>query len=188
MARLEPIAPGALTDEQRKLHETMLEGIRKNLKGFVTEREDGALVGPFPAMLHFPKLGTAAWSVFTALSEVSTLPKPAHEIAILVTGARMHSRYELYSHEVVAQQAGLEQAKIATITAGNRPADLSRDEGIAYDVASVLSAGGQLQESTYQQALSAFGERGCAELFYLIGCYQMISTLLNAYDVSVPGR
>lgn len=188
MPRLEPLPPSALSDEQRTLHETMLEGIRKNLKGFQTEREDGALIGPFAAMLHFPKLGAAAWSVFTALSEVATLPKPAHEIAILVTGARLQSRYELYSHEVVARNAGLNETKVATITAGNRPADLSTEEGITYDVASVLSAGGQLQESTYQQALKAFGEQGCAELFYLIGCYQMISTLLNAYDVSVPGR
>ena len=188
MARLEPLPPSALNDRQRALHETMLEGIRKNLKGFVSQREDGALVGPFPAMLHFPRLGAAAWSVFTALSEVTTLPSTAHEVAILVVGARMHSRYELYSHEVVARDKGLTESKIATITSGNRPPDLSEDEAAAYDVASVLSAGGQLQESTYQQALKAFGEQGCAELFYLVGCYQMISTLLNAYDVSVLGR
>ena len=67
--RLEPIAPASLTDEQRKLHDTMVEGIRKNLRGFKSEREDGALIGPFPAMLHFPEFGVAAWEVFTALVE-----------------------------------------------------------------------------------------------------------------------
>lgn len=184
--RLPPIAPSDLTAEQRPLHESMAEGIRKHLHGFIAAQPDGALVGPFPAMLHFPQFGTAAWSVFTALSEHSTLPKAAHEVAILVTGARLNSRYELYSHERVAAAAGLSESKIATITAGQRPADLSKEEGIAYDVAACLSNGGQLHDTTYRAATDAFGKDGIAELVYLIGCYSMISILLNAYDVPLP--
>ncbi|MGI4756419.1 MAG: carboxymuconolactone decarboxylase family protein [Janthinobacterium lividum] len=184
--RLEPIAPSDLTAEQRPLHESMQEGIRKHLHGFIAQREDGAVIGPFPAMLHFPQFGAAAWSVFTALSENSTLPNPAHEVAILVTGARLNSRYELYSHERVAKLAGLSESKIATITAGQRPADLSAEEGIAYDVAACLSNGGQLHDTTYKAAVEAFGKDGTAELVYLIGCYSMISILLNAYDVPLP--
>ena len=184
--RLEPIAPAEMTAEQRALHETMSEGIRKNLHGFKSEREDGALIGPFPAMLHFPQYGKAAWEVFTALSKNSTLPKTAHEVAILVTGAKLHSRYELYSHERVAAGAGLSASKISTISAGQRPADLTEEEGVAYDVATRLSQGGQLGDTTYKAAVSAFGEQGTAELFYLIGCYCLISVLLNGYDVPVP--
>lgn len=150
--RLVPIAPFELSAEQRPLHESMVQGIEKHLHGFIAQREDGAVIGPFPAMLHFPQFGTAAWSVFTALSEHSTLPKPAHEVAILVTGARLNSRYELYSHERVAAAAGLSESKIATITAGQRPADLSKGEGIAYDVAACLSNGGQLHDTTYKAA------------------------------------
>lgn len=184
--RLEPIAPAEMNEEQRALNEKMVEGIRKNLHGFKSEREDGALIGPFPAMLHFPQFGAAAWDVFTALSKNSTLPKPAHEVAILVTGARLQSRYELYSHERVAVGAGLSAAKIATISAGQRPADLTAEEGVAYDVAARLSAGGQLGDTAYKAAVDTFGKDGTAELFYLIGCYCMISVLLNGYDVPVP--
>ena len=36
-----------------------------------------------------------------ALGKNSTLPKSSHEIAILVTGARLNSRYEIYAHERV---------------------------------------------------------------------------------------
>ncbi len=184
--RLEPIAPKDLTNEQRELNEKMVEGVRKSLHGFKSEREDGALIGPFPAMLHFPQFGAAAWEVFTALSKNSTLPKSSHEIAILVTGARLNSRYELYSHERVAAGAGLSEAKIAAITAGQRPTDLTKEEAIAYDVASRLMQGGQLGDTTYKAAVSAFGDQGTAELFYLIGCYCLISVLLNGYDVPVP--
>ena len=92
-------------------------------------------------------------------------------VAILVVGAHYSSRYELYAHEHIAARSGLSDAKIATIVAGERPVDLTREESIAYDVASKLVRGGQLPEATYQAALSAFGEQGTAELVHLIAGY-----------------
>src|ERR1700712_5263081 len=139
--RLKPLSPADLSKEQLPLYNSMKEGVEAHLKGFVSKRSDGALIGPFNPMLHFPQFGSAAWTYTTALIENSTLPKPAHEVAILVTGARFHSRYEIYAHEHVAKHAGLSTAKIATIVAGERPADLTKEEGLAYDVASVLSRG-----------------------------------------------
>ena len=109
-------------------------------------------------------------------------------MAILVTGAAFGSRFELYAHERVAGQAGLSDAKIAAVAAGQRPADLTEEEQAAYDVAAALTAGKQLPESTYQRALKVFGEDQTAELIYLVAGYGLISMLLNAYDVSVPGR
>ena len=123
-----------------------------------------------------------------ALSKNSTLPKPAHEIAILVTGARFTSRYEVYAHEAVAANVDLSKRKIATIAAGERPADLTTDESVAYDVASLLSRGGQLPQSTYDLAIETFGENGLAELAFLVGNYCLVSIVLNTYDVSVPER
>lgn len=186
--RLAPLPPEQLSDEQRQLADSIQAGSEKHLKGFISKRADGALIGPFNPMLHFPQFGAPTWAYTAALSEHSQLPKPAHEVAILVTGAHFRSRYELYAHEHVASQAGLPLSKIVTITAGERPNDLTAEESIAYDVASILSKGGQLPESTYQAALNAFGAQGVAELVYLIGGYCLVSVLLNAYDISVPGH
>ncbi len=172
----------------RRLHDDMELEIAAHLKGFVSRRDDGALVGPFAAMLRYPQFGGPAWAYTKALIENSKLPKPAHETAILVVGAALDSRYELYSHERVAGQAGLSEAKIAAVAAGQRPADLTEEEQAAYDVAAVLTAGKQLPEATYRRALKAFGEAQTAELIYLVGGYLLVSTLLNAFDVSVPGR
>lgn len=186
--RLNPMAPGKLPTEQRAFYERMQAGIDMHLKGFVSKRDNGALVGPFNPMLHYQQFGQACWEILVALWDNSTLPKAAHEVAILVVGAHFSSRYALYAHEHVAALSCISDAKIATIDAGERPSDLTREEGIAYDVASRLSRGGQLPEAIYRAALSAFGEQGTAELVYLIGTYCLISVLLNAYDVSVPGE
>ena len=73
----------------------MAREIKQHLKGFVSKRADGALVGPFAPMLRFPQFGEAAWIYTKALIENSKLPRSAHEVAILVTGAAFNSRYEL---------------------------------------------------------------------------------------------
>lgn len=185
--RLDPIPAKELTPKQHPLYDSIDDGIRKYFKGFISKREDGALVGPFNPMLRFPQYGKAAWDYILALCEYTALPRGAHEVAILVVGAYFSSRYQLYAHEYVAALACLSEAKVATIDAGERPNDLTREEGIAYDVASRLVRGGQLPEAIYQQSLRAFGEEGTAELVYLIGGYCFIAVMLNAYDVSVPG-
>ena len=186
--RAPPFPPSEMPPEVRRLHDDMAPEIAAHLKGFVSKRDDGALVGPFAPMLRFPQFGGPAWLYTKALIENSKLPKPAHEAAILATGAALNSRYELYAHERVADAAGLSSAKVATIAAGERPADLTDQEAAAYDVAAALATGKQLPESTYRRAVDLFGEEQTAELVYLVGGYCLVSVLLNAFDMSVPGR
>ncbi len=186
--RAAPFPPAAMPAELRPLHDEMVAYIEQHLKGFVSQRQDGALIGPFAPMLRHPAFGSAAWTYTKALIDHAKLPKPAHEVAILATGAAFNSRYELYAHERVADAAGLPAEKVATIAAGQRPHDLTEPEAAAYDVATALASGRQLPASTFQRALRAFGEEQTAELIYLVGGYCLVSLLLNAYDMSVPGR
>lgn len=186
--RLNPIPPVEFSPEQRALFEQIQDITQGRDRGFTMAREDGAMLGPYNAMLHFPMYGSAVWAVNTALSKHTTLPKAVHEIAILVTGSRFSARYEIYAHEFTAAKAGLSLSQVSALAAGSRPANLSEEEGIAFDVAMALSRGAQLPESTYQAASTAFGKDGIAELVYLVGFYSMISVLLNGFDVPVPGR
>lgn len=185
--RLPNIPPDRLTAEQRPLSDKLHAGIREHLQGFVTQKPDGTLIGPFNALLHFPAYGTPAWDIFLALAGGSVLPKAVREVVILATGARYGSLYELYSHEALAPRSGLAASKIRTIAAGERPADLTDQEGMAYDVAAVLNRGHQVPNSTYNAAASAFGVQGVAEIAYLVGCYALICSLLNTFDVNLPG-
>lgn len=184
--RLMPLAPEQLAPDVRVLHDDIARGMNSHLGSFVSARSDGALVGPFPPMLHFPEFGKAAWANVRALIENSTLPKRAHEVVILAVGAAFGSRYELYAHEIVARGVGLSPAKIAAIAAGQRPSDLDPAEGICYDVAVALASGKALPEATYQQALRTFGERQVAELVYTVATYCQLAILLNAYDIPAP--
>ena len=186
--RLPPLQPDQLDAVQSALYTRINKGVEEHLSGFVSKEENGALVGPFNPMIHFPQFGSALWDYNTALSASSTLSRPVREIAILVVGARFTSRYEIYAHEKTGVLAGLSERTIAAVSAGQRPSDLAEEESLAYDVAAVLVQGAQLPELLYQLAKKSFGDAGLAELIHLIGCYCLVSVLLNAYDIPVPER
>ena len=184
--RLPLLSPSNLSPEQQELSDDMRNGIESNFKGFQAINNDGALIGPWNPWLRFSKFGGPIWELVKALSTSPTLPRPVREVAILVTGAHFHSAYELYAHVLIAEARGLPDEKIATIVAGQRPADLSREEAVAYDVASALVSGSVLPELVYRQAVATFGEDRTAELIYLVGLYCLVSVTLNGFDVPVP--
>src|ERR1700684_2466476 len=160
--RLPLIAPADLTAEQRPLYDDMKAGIEANFQGFKTIAENGALLGPLNPWLHEPKFGKPIWDLTLALSVSPSLPRTVREVAILVTGTTFHSAYELYAHVIAAERRGLPDDKLATIVAGQRPGDLTREEAIAYDVASSLLHHGTLPELIYRQAVQVLGTHGAA--------------------------
>ncbi len=184
--RLPLIPPAELTAEQRPLYDDMLTGIEHGYRGFTATRWDGALMGPWNPWLHQPKVGRAVWELTKALNAISTLPEPCRQIAILVTGAHFRANYEIYAHVAVAKKDGLADETIATIVAGERPADLPREQAIAYDAAAALVGGGPLPDLNYRLVAECFGVQGAAELIYLVGLYCMVSVTLNGFDVPVP--
>jgi 4-carboxymuconolactone decarboxylase len=78
--------------------------------------------------------------------------------------------------------------RLATLTAGLKPADLTAAESIAFDVAYKLVRGGVLPEPLYSLAVKTFGQHGANELIYLVGLYSLVSTTLNGFNVPVPER
>jgi 4-carboxymuconolactone decarboxylase len=184
--RAPAIQPAEIGADLQPLYDDMRQGIERSFKGFVAIRQDGALVGPWAPWLRHAKFDKPVWELVKAIATEPSLPAAVREVAILVTGAHFRSGYELYAHVIVAEGRGLSDEKLETIVAGQRPSDLTREEGIAYDMAAALVSGGTLPELTWRSAVRRFGEAGAAELSYLIGLYCMVSVTLNTFDVPVP--
>jgi 4-carboxymuconolactone decarboxylase len=185
--RLPPLAPEALNPDLRQVHDQIAALVARTQDRISVLDAQGALIGPFPAMLHFPKFGVPALVFQRTLSSEARLAKTVREVAILTVGAAFGARYELYAHEITAAQVGLPLARVATLAAGGRPSDLSDEEAIAHDVALALARGRILPASTYARAIELLGRDGVGELAFLISGYAMIAVLLNAFDVPVPG-
>jgi len=184
--RLNPLTPDALDPERRAVHDTIVDLMVRGQPQIVAQDDHGALIGPFPAMLHFPRFGIPALRFLAAIGTEARLPANVREVAILTTGARFNARYEIYAHAIMAGVAGLSASQIATLAAGGRPADLGPEEAIAHDVADALARGHILPASTYARATALLGRDGVGELTFLIGGYCLISMVLNSFDAPVP--
>jgi 4-carboxymuconolactone decarboxylase len=184
--RVDPIPPDQLSPEQKRLYDDMRAGIESGFRGFTAIAENGALLGPWAPWLKEPEFGAPIWELVKALSFSPSLPKSVREIAILVTGSRFRAAYGIYAHTLVAEQRGLPDDRLATVVAGQRPPDLSREEAIAYDIASALLDRGALPALSYKQAVETFGAHATAELIYLVGLYCLVSVTLNGFDTPVP--
>jgi hypothetical protein len=69
-----------------------------------------------------------------------------------------------------------------------KPADLTPDEALAFDVTHALVGGGTLPEPLYRLSVEKFGQHGTNELIYLVGLYCLVSMTLNGFNVPVPER
>jgi 4-carboxymuconolactone decarboxylase len=184
--RVPTISPEQLSDEQRPLYDDMCAEIGRDFLGFRAIDANGGLLGPFNAWMSRPRWGESIWQIVKAFSVATLLPRPVREVAILVTGAHFRAAYEIYAHVILAEARGLDDAKLATIVAGERPANLTGEESVAYDVASALVNGHVLPELTYRRAVQSFGEDGAMELIYLVGLYCFVSVTLNGFDIPIP--
>jgi hypothetical protein len=191
--RLPLIPPAKLSTEQKQLYADMKKGVASNFNAFITLAPEGtpdagALMGPWNPWLHEPRIGSAVWELTKAMTIEATLPDPVRQIAILVTGAHFDSAYELYAHIAVAEKENMSDARLATLVSGSRPTDLTKEEGVGYDVAYALVNGGVLPEPVYRLAVNTFGQHGANELIYLVGLYCLVSMTLNGFNVPVPER
>jgi 4-carboxymuconolactone decarboxylase len=186
--RLPLISPDALTSEQKSLYDDMRKGIASNFNAFKTEREDGALMGPWNPWLHEPAIGRAIWNLTLAMTANAVLPDNVRQIVILVVGARFDAAYEIYAHIAVAERERMSPERLATLVADLKPSDLAKDESVAFDLAYSLCRGGTLPEPIYRLAIDTFGQHGTNEMIYLVGLYSMVSTTLNGFNVPVPER
>jgi 4-carboxymuconolactone decarboxylase len=184
--RLSLIPPAALTDEQKPLYDEMKAGVAAKYSNFTTIRKDGAILGPWSAWLHDPDLGRAFWGATQGMTRFRHLPEMVRQIVILVVGLKFGAAYEIYAHGAVASANGMSGRRLATIAANLRPADLTREEGIGYDMATALLGGGVLASSIWESAVGAFGNEGAREIVYLVGHYCFISMTLNGFAIPVP--
>jgi 4-carboxymuconolactone decarboxylase len=184
--RLPFISPAELSAEQKPLYENMKAGIAAKYSNFTTMRGDGAILGPWSAWLHDPDLGHAFWESTKGMTRFRHLPEVIRQIVILVVGSKFGAAYEVYAHGAVASSNGMSSHRLATIVANLRPADLTDEEGVAYDMATALLSGGVLAAPIWESALVAFGNEGAREIVYLVGHYCFISMTLNGFAIPVP--
>lgn len=181
--RANPLLPKEMSPEVRFVHDEVVKLVTHSQGPVPMLNEQGALIGPFPPMLRFPQFGIPALSFVRSLDNNATLPKKLKEVAILTVGAAFNCKFELYAHKIMAGHFGFSNESVEALASGNCPNDLTPEENIAYDIATVLAKGNSLPDSLYNYAIKLLGEQATAELLFLISAYTMLAIILNGFDV-----
>jgi 4-carboxymuconolactone decarboxylase len=162
----------------------MVEG--EEYAGFEVRNSDGAFVGPWGVMLHFPELAQPLGRFINLAQELPGLSERARQVVILTIGARFNVAYEMYAHSRLALRAGLRPDQVATLRAGGRPPDLTEEEVLAAGVTAALTGAGPLPAPLYDTVVERLGQEALDAIVFVTIHYLTLGTILNAYDVEVP--
>ncbi|WP_160148864.1 carboxymuconolactone decarboxylase family protein [Amycolatopsis alkalitolerans] len=185
--RLPLLGPADLTAEQRALYrrfDAMVQG--EEYGGFEVRDPDGAFIGPWGVMMHFPDLAQPLGHFIDLAQRLPGLSERARQVVILTIGARLNVAYEMYAHARLAARSGLRPDQVATLRAGGRPAGLTEEEALAADVATTLTAPGPLPGPLYDAAVGKLGQQAFDAIVFVTVHYLALGTVLNAYDVDAP--
>jgi 4-carboxymuconolactone decarboxylase len=155
-------------------------------EGFVMQSADGALIGPFNPLLESPEISDSFWEWQVTEGKHTTLSDRERQAVILAVGAVWGASYELYAHSAAARTAGLSPEQVDTLVGGAMPGQLSAREQCAWRFARELTAERRIEQSLYDHAVELFGTHGINDMLHLIGAYQTVCGLLNAFDIPVP--
>jgi 4-carboxymuconolactone decarboxylase len=173
MARL-PDPTGSLTPEAQRLYDQLM-GKR------------GRVDGMYRSLLNHPELTRRVSDLGTFLRfGAGVLPDAVRELVILWLARRLNAAYEWVKHEPPARVAGLPDATIAALRAGQEPQGLNPLQAAALSVArcalELQSIPPDLQDTVTRLA----GMEGLIELVVLVGFYRMIAGVIFTFDVPLP--
>ena len=186
--RLPLLDPAKLSETQREVYDlansTMVPWAEA--AHFQSKTADGRLIGPFNPVLFAPEMATCFADLQAAEARYTPLSERVRQVVILAVGAVWKADYEFYAHSAVARQAGLSEAAIRSLASGGHPEDLSDEERAAQRFVRQLTAEHHVEESLYRAAEAAFGREGLVAMTFLAGCYQVVCSLLNAFEIPAP--
>jgi 4-carboxymuconolactone decarboxylase len=186
--RLPLLDPQTLSAEQKELYDRMNQTTVPwaDSAHFESKTEDGRMIGPFNPVLFSPHITSAFFDLQAVEEKQTSLSERVRQVLILSVGAVWKSEYELYAHSAVGRKAGLSEESIRTLGSGGLPNELSDQEKIAQRFARQLSTEHQVEDALYREAERTFGQQGLVDAIVLIGIYQGVCALLNAFEIPAP--
>lgn len=146
-----------------------------------------ALGGPYNALLRSPDMARRCFDLLDYLRFKTSVNKRLNEFAILIQARLSNAQYEWWAHEPIARRAGLSDAVMADLRACRRPTGMQDDERLVYDFCIQLSLNHRVSDALWQEMVEQMGEQVAVDLTVLSGTYVMVSMLLNATQVGIPG-
>lgn len=182
--RLQRLIPEQLSEDQKLLYDAIAGGKRSQVaRKSPLIGPDGALEGPFNAMLLAPKAGMALQGLGSAIRYETSLTSRVRELSILMVAAKWNCAFEQRAHEPLALDLGVDEQELAAIRSGGIPKAQSESEKLSFDAIASLISSGDLEDEIYQKCKDELGEEHIFELTTLVGYYSTLALQLRVFRV-----
>jgi 4-carboxymuconolactone decarboxylase len=167
-----------LTPEERVMFEHMA-GARSHAEG---RPELGEV---YVRMFNHPDVALAVGALGEQLRFRGVLPDDVRELVILRFASRRRFGYEWAHHQRPARLAGLDEATIAAITAGEVAAALPDSSRAVLEAVDAVVEQRSIPAGVQQRVVGAHGYRGVVEVVALCGLYGLMGDMVTVFDIPV---
>ena len=171
MTRIKDWTVENLTEEQKEIHDTIVNGPR------------GHVVGPLRIWLNNPGLARSAQTVGEYARYGTSLSKGLSELAIITTGRVWSSAFEWEHHAPLAIEGGIDSKHVDTISMGQRPNFTKTEEEAVFDFAAEANILKNVSDNTYNNLVNILNETAAIDIVGICGYYSLISMTLNVFKV-----
>ena len=171
MTRIKDWTVENLTEEQKEIHDTIVNGPR------------GHVVGPLRIWLNNPGLAKSAQTVGEYARYGTSLSKGLSELAIITTGRVWSSAFEWEHHAPLAIEGGIDPENVNIISMGQRPNFTKVEEEAVFDFAAEANILKNVSDNTYNNLVNILNETAAIDIVGICGYYSLISMTLNVFKV-----
>ena len=171
MTRIKDWSVESLTEEQKEIHDTIVNGPR------------GHVVGPLRIWLNNPGLARSAQTVGEYARYGTSLSKWLSELAIITTGRVWSSAFEWEHHAPLAIEGGIDPENVNIISMGQRPNFTKAEEEAVFDFAAEANILKNVSDNTYNNLVNILNETAAIDIVGICGYYSLISMTLNVFKV-----
>lgn len=164
----------------------MWDALTSGGRGAKALREEGYLTGPFDVLLRSPRVGDAVAGLGDLLRFGTDLSQRHRELVIATVAGHWRARFAWLKHAEYARQAGIPEAVIDAIAAGEPPTIADPADHAVHAVVGSLLATGHVPDDVYAEATGLLGVQPVVELVALAGYYCLCSFVLNTFRVPLP--
>lgn len=172
--RFKPLTWETMSASQLQMVESVMSGKR------------GSMQGPYNVLLRSPELGNLAQQFGAHTRFNSSLPLKLNELAILLIARFWTSQFVWWAHKRIAIEAGLDEAVVHAVAAGQTPSGMASDVAAVYGFCNELLVSRRVCDETYAALAGQFGEPGVVDLMATMSYYTLVSMSLNVDQYPLP--
>jgi 4-carboxymuconolactone decarboxylase len=153
---------------------------------FITSRGNRPNVGPYSLLLHMPEMAQRLEALRTYIRGEESLPQKLQELVMITVARDMDCAFIWYAHAAAARQAGVRGELVDRIRERQELPNLAPDEQAVMHFTRELLRHRKVSQTTYDAAITRFGQRGVMTLTNLIACYAVLAYNMNTYELEAP--